>query len=60
MNFYFNPPVGILPLIVFSTSPLCHFARLALILSLVMFFTIIIFTLVTFISSLDAYIIHVL
>jgi hypothetical protein len=41
-------------------SPLCHFASLALTLSLVTLFTIIIFTLATSISYLDAYIIPVL
>jgi hypothetical protein len=60
MNLYFNPSIGtlpILPLIVFSTSP--H--REACLNSILDYaFRIIIFTLVTSISYLDAYVIHVL
>jgi hypothetical protein len=60
MNLYFNPSIGtlpILPFIVFSTSPLRE-ACLNSILGYAL--TIIIFTLVTSISYLDAYVIHVL
>jgi hypothetical protein len=60
MNSYFNHSIETSPILPWLFSPLRHFASPALTLSLVMLFTIIIFTLVASISYLDAYIIPVL